>query len=266
MISPWDWPEDAGRMFQEVLDDNSADLSDRLLAAEMAGDLVVFNDVLARTLLTIVGNSDEAEDLRARAALSFGPAFEHVDLYEFDDPDDIVLSEGVFREIQASLKKFYYDADVSKELRRRILEAVVRAPEDWHPAAVRAAFACDDENWQLTAVFCMRFIKGFDQQILKALESENSDIRYEALLAAGNWELKKAWPFIACLLSDDGIDKTMLLAAIDAVAEIGLSEAGNSLEGFLDSNDDDIVDAANDALVMLKGGGFDDDYDEEDNW
>ena len=53
MVPPWDWPKDADKMFQETLKDRSADLSNRLLAAEMAGNLVVFNDKLARTLLTI---------------------------------------------------------------------------------------------------------------------------------------------------------------------------------------------------------------------
>ena len=256
MIPPWDWPEDTGKMIQEILADRSVDSSDRLLAAEMAGDVVVFNDVLAGTLLTILGNSDETADLRARAAISFGPALEHADLYEFEDPDDIVLSEEIYRKIQSSLKKFYYDAGVPKEVRRRILEAAVRAPEDWHSKAIRAAFASNDENWRLTAVFCMRFVKGFDQQILEALESESADIRYEALIAAGNRELKKAWPLIACLFSDAAIDKTILLAAIDAAAGIDLPEAVNSLIKFLDSNDEDIVDAANDALFMLQGGGF----------
>ena len=265
-VPPWDWPEDTDKMFQEILEDRSADLSNRLLAAEMAGNLVVFNDILARILLTIVGNSEETAELRARAAISFGAAFEHADLYEFEDPDDIVLPEGLFREIQATLKKYYFDAGIPKEVRRRILEAVVRAPQDWHSAAVRAAFACDDENWQLTAVFCMRFIKGFDRQILEALESDNSDIRYEALLAAGNWQLKKAWPTVACLLTNANIDKTMLLAAIDAAAGIGIPEAVNSLTRFLNADDDDIVDAVNEALAMLEGGEFDDGYDEEDDW
>jgi hypothetical protein len=36
MVPAWDWPKDAGKMFQEIFDNRTADLSDRLLAAEMA--------------------------------------------------------------------------------------------------------------------------------------------------------------------------------------------------------------------------------------
>jgi HEAT repeat protein len=128
-------------------------------------------------------------------------------------------------------------------------------------------FASDDADWQLTAVFCMQFIKGFDQQILEALKSENPDIRCEAILAAGNWELKEAWPSIVGLLSDPGIDtKTIVLAAIDAAKNIGLPEAGHTLAQLLNLDDDDIVDAAHEALAMPTEDVFDDEYDEEDDW
>lgn len=262
-IPPWEWPIDADRMFQEIVDNHSADLSDRLLAAEMAGDLVVFNDALAKTLLSIVGNNDEPTELRARAAISFGAALEHVDLYEFDDPDDIVLSEEIVREVQESFKKFYDDTGFPKEVRRRILEAAVRAPLDWHSAAVRAAYTSGDEKWQCTAVFCMQFIEGFEQQIFEALESDSPDIRCEAIIAAGNWELAKAWPTIARLVADPDINKTMLLAVIDAAANIGLPESVTFLEDLLDSDDEDIVDAAQEALWLVEGGEFDNTFDED---
>ena len=120
-IPPWDWPKNTDRMFQEILDNQSGDLSQRLLAAEMAGDLVVFNDTLAKTLLAIAGNNDESIELRARAAISFGPAFEHVDLYGFDHPDDRVLSETIFREVQFSGKG---SQPVGKVMLNRIVWAV----------------------------------------------------------------------------------------------------------------------------------------------
>jgi hypothetical protein len=97
----------------------------------------------------------------------------------------------------------------------RILEASVRAPQSWHPAAVRAAYASDDRAWRLTGVLCMRYVRGFDAQILEALGSEDPDMHYEAVCAAGAWEVDAAWPHIAALVTSGETDKPLLLAAIE---------------------------------------------------
>lgn len=261
-IPPWEWPEDIEKKLLGILQDKSVDLSNRLIAAEMAGDLVVFNDKLAGILISIVSNNDEDEALRAKAAIAFGPAFEQADLYEFEDPDDIIMTEEIFSEIQESFKTFFHDSSFPKEVRRCILEAAVRAPLDWHADAIRTAFASSDEDWQLTSVFCMRFVNGFDQQIMESLKSKNQDILYQAILAAGNWGLTKAWPTIALLFSDSGVDKNLLLAAIEAAAGIGTPEAIACLWEVQESDDEDIVEAAEDALAMLDLDDFDDEYDD----
>src|SRR5450755_2290291 len=64
---PWDWPEGAGKMFREVPRDERADESDRLVAAELAGDLIVINDELVDALLSVVRRGDQPEQMRARA-------------------------------------------------------------------------------------------------------------------------------------------------------------------------------------------------------
>ena len=129
---PWDWPKDAGRMFRKILIDQRADESDRLVAAELAGDFTLINDDLAETLLTVVRSADEPEQLRAKAAISLGPVLEQTETDGFEDPDDVPITERTFHNIQASLKKLYLDSRTPKEVRRRILEASVRAPETWH--------------------------------------------------------------------------------------------------------------------------------------
>lgn len=43
---PWDWPEDASRMFFKILTDGQTDTSDRMLVAELAGDFTVINEEL----------------------------------------------------------------------------------------------------------------------------------------------------------------------------------------------------------------------------
>ena len=161
-----------------------------------------------------------------------------------------------------SLHKLYMDAGVPKEVRRRILEASVRAPQNWHADAVRAAYGSDDEAWRLTGVFCMRFVRGFDEQILEALDSRDPDIHYEAVCAAGTWEVDAAWPHITALVTSGETDKPLLLAAIEAVASIRPQEAAAILNDLTDSDDEDIVEAVFEATAMA--GGLSDE-DNEDN-
>ena len=103
---PWEWPRDAGELFLRTLLDKQAHESDRLIAAELAGELVVMNDDLAEALLAIVHSRDEPEDLRATAAIGLGPVLEQGDLElldgdEFEDPETVPVSLATFRNIQA---------------------------------------------------------------------------------------------------------------------------------------------------------------------
>lgn len=252
-IPPWDWPEGTGMVFLEILRNKKADESDRLLAAELAGDFTVINDELADALLSVLRSGDESEELRGKAAIALGPALEHVYIDGFEDPDYVLISEETFHGIQDSLIDLYMDSEVPKEVRRRILEASVRYPERWHPDAIRAAYSRDDEDWRLTAVFCMRFVRGFDEQILESLESRNQDIQYEAVCAAGNWEIDGAWSHIARLVTSKDTDKFMLLAAIEAAANIRPREVPEILVDLIESEDEDIADAAHEAMVMAEG-------------
>lgn len=261
---PWDWPEGTAKTFLGILRDDKADESERLLAAELAGDSTVINDDLADALLSILRNGDESEELRGKAVISLGPALEYAYMDEFEDPDDVPISEEIFRGIQESLRELYMDAGVPKEVRRRILEASVRAPQDWHQDAIRAAYFSGDESWKLTAVFCMRFVRGFNDQILEALETENHDIHYEAVCAAGNWEVDAAWSHIASLITTEETDKPLMLAAIDAVAGIRPQEAAEILVDLTDSDDEDIVEAAYEAMTIAEGLS-DDEYDDDDD-
>ena len=260
---PWEWPEGTDKMLLGILRDDQRDESDRLLAAKLGGDYTVINDELANALLSIVLNDEKSEALRARAVISLGPALETACIDEFDDPEDMLISEKTFQGIQKSLRKLYMNTDVPKEVRRRILEGSVRAPQDWHQEAIRDAYSSDDESWRLTAVFGMRYIRGFAAQILEALENENEDIHYQAVCAAGNWEVDAAWSHIASLAASELTNKTLRLAAIEAVANIRPQEAAGILNDLSLSDDEDIVDAAYEGMAM--SGWFpDDDYDDED--
>jgi hypothetical protein len=76
---PWDWSGDAGQRFHRVLTDSKASESDRLTAAELAGDFTVIDDALSADLPAIVNSAAEPDELRARAAISFGAILDYAD-------------------------------------------------------------------------------------------------------------------------------------------------------------------------------------------
>jgi hypothetical protein len=263
---PWEWPEGTDKMLLGILRDDRTDQSDCLLAAEMAGDSTVINDELVDVLLSILRNGDAPENLRGQAAISLGPALEYADIDGFEGPDAAPINEQTFSKILETLRKLYVDAGVPKNVRRRILEAAVSAPQDWHQNAIRAAYHGDDEDWKLTAVFCMCYIRGFDDWILESLGSKNADIHYQAVCAAGNWEVDAAWPHIAGLVTSADTEKSLLLAAIEASASIRAQEAREILGRLMNADDEDIVEAVYEAMSMAGefwGEGDDEDEDDE---
>ena len=263
---PWDWPEDAEDLLLSTLVDKQADEADRAIAAELVGDSAVMSDALANTLLRIVADGDEPEELRAKAALSLGPALEEADLEGFEDSDDAAITEQTFHNIQDLLHNLFLDEGNSKELRRRILEAAARSPQDWQKDAIRAAYSSGDAEWMLTAVFAMGRVRGFDDQILESLKSADPAIHYEAVNAAGTWELDAAWPHVVALVEDPSTPKALLLAAIEAVGYIRPPEAGEILASLADSPDEEISEAATEAIATaqeMSGGESDEDDEEE---
>jgi hypothetical protein len=262
-MPPWEWPEGADKIFLDILRNSGAAAGDRLLATELAGDFTVINDELADALLAILRNGHESEPLRGTAAISLGPVLEHGDMHGFEDADEVPIAEHTFHRIQESLRTLYMDTGVPRDVRRRSLEASVRAPENWHQDAVRDAYGSDDEAWRLTGVFCMRFVGGFDEQILEALDSRDPDIHYAAVCAAGNWEVDAAWPHVTALVTSRGTDKPLLLAAIEAVASIRPQEAAEILDDLTDSDDEDIVEAVGEAMAMIEARSEEDEEDDE---
>lgn len=207
-------------------------------------------DDLALTFLNIVGNSREPEELRSQAAISLGPVLELADIDEFDDPQFMPITESMFQTMTQRLAELYKDQSLPMQIRRSILEASVRAGQKWHREAIQEAYESPDEDWRLTAVFCMRFVRGFESQILDSLQNPNEDIHYQAVIAAGNWEVDQAWQHIAALAESPDTEKMLRLAAIEALGTIRPAASGDILFELLSDEDEDVVDAASEAVAM----------------
>lgn len=249
----WEWPKNAHDKILWVLTDFNVSAKDRLLAAKLAGDCSVLSDAIACALLSIVKDSKAGTALRCQAVVSMGPALECFDIYSDDGIEDVPISEGTFNFLQKSLRKLYLDAAVPEKVRRRIMEASVHAPQGWHQNAVRAAYFCKDPDWKLTSVFCMSYVKGFDDLIVESLHAENQTMLYYAVLAAGNWAVDSAWPHMAALVRSKKTAKPILLAAIDAVVYIRPHMTSKILRSLTFSKDKEIVDAANQAMILAAG-------------
>ncbi len=262
-LPPWEWPTNAEAMIVGLLQDRQADVAERLAASELAGDYTNMNDALADELLAVIRSRDESADLRGTAVIALGGSLEHAYMMGFEDEYDIQLSEDAFHQVLHTLHQLYLDPDSPDALRQKVLEASVRAPQDWHEEAVRSA-RTGAGTWRRTAIFCMRFISGFDDDIVNALDDDNPRIQYHAVCAAGAWEVDEAWPHIFDLLTDDDADKELRLAAIDVAASIRPLEASEVLGQLTASEDDDIVDAAYEALAMA--GIISELEDEDDDW
>jgi uncharacterized protein (UPF0147 family) len=256
---PWEWPPEAAPTIRSFLMDGRNSVDDRMAAAELGGDLAVMDDSMADALLSIVRSDDEPVELRARAAIALGPTLEQADIEGYDEDDPIAeppVALEVFRRIQEILRRLYADRSAPKELRRRALEASVRAESEWHREAIAAAYAERDEDWRLTAVFGMRYVPGFDSQILEALENPNQEIHVEAIRSAGGRGLDEAWPHVAALLKSPETGKDLLLEAIGAAAHLRPAEAIPILDELAASEDEEIAEAAaeaRDEAIMFEG-------------
>jgi len=258
-VPPWEWPADAGEVLLRALSPDASSDEVRHLAVDLASSTTVMNDDLARALLAILRDPAEAEEIRGAAAISLGPTLEELDLDEFGDPteafdEEALITAQVAEDVCGALRQLYLDAGIPKFVRRRALEASVRAQLDWHHAAVRAAYHSGDHDWRLTAVFCMRFVSGFEREIVEALDSGDPELRCQAIRAAGSWGVDAAWRHVHAALTAGVVDKALLLAAIEAVPGIRPGAAATVLASLAGSEDEEIADAVAEALVLAGTG------------
>lgn len=69
-LPPWEWPPDSSEAIIDALRSDVADQSQRLLAAQLAGESPHMGDELAEALLAVIRTPDEADAIRGAAAIS----------------------------------------------------------------------------------------------------------------------------------------------------------------------------------------------------
>ncbi len=116
---------------------------------------------------------------------------------------------------------------------------------------IRSAYKSEDENLRVSAMTAMGVSanEAYEDFVRKELSSPNEDMRSEAATAAGSLEMVDVVPVLGKLI-DDPLP-FVAISAIDALAMIGNAQARTFLEQAAESDDDEIADAAADALEEM---------------
>ena len=203
---------------------------------------------------------DESISVRSAAASALG---RFILLGELGD-----LPEVETMRAQDAVVELLTNQDEDVEVRRRSLEAIANCSHEIVDEAIEEAYHSLDSRMRASALFAMG--KTCDAQwseiVLRELDSDDPEFRFEAARASGELELEEAIPSLTRLAQSG--DREIKEAAIWALGEIGGGQVIKILTVIADSiaetGDDDLLEAVEEAISIasLPGKDFDFDFDD----
>lgn len=175
-----------------------------------------------------------------------------------EDPEAIVRSAaatglgmfvylGELEEIEESTYKHVLDELIKVHLgsdkvivRRRALEALGYAGHPDIMEFIQRAYDTNDEEWLQSALFAMgrSYNRRWTKSVLRMFDHPDSQVRYEAVRAAGELEAKEARELIFDLLEEGTDDEDLYFAAIWSLSKIGGQGVRNLIERNIEETDD----------------------------
>jgi hypothetical protein len=221
------------------------------------------------TRLLNMAEWDESNAVRAAAVSALG---RFLLLGEYGE-----ISEAQNNHIQDMVVNLLTDEQEDAEVRRRALEAIANSSHEIVTDAIEEAYNSDDRLMQVSAVFAMGRTcnERWRDTILREMNNADPEIRYEAARAAGEIGLSESVPLLGRLALEP--DRETQEVAIWSLGEIGGNEAMRILSALAeraeDSDDDELIEAIDDAISIasMVGGEIDldmfdfDDNDDEDD-
>lgn len=198
--------------------------------------------------------------VRSAAATALGKYIYLRELEELDRNYAVLAEQALLETIRQGAEDI--------EVRRRAIEAVAYSGEDGIADIIESAYYDDNEKMQVSAIFSMgrNADKRWLAQVTAELDNPNNEIRFEAARACGELEACEAVSKLVMLIEEDP-DLEVQEMAIWAIGRIGGPQARIALENCLESENDAIALAAEDALdeLNLFDGSFDlFNFDEDD--
>lgn len=195
--------------------------------------------------LAALAAEDPSVAVRSEAILALG-RFAY--LMETSD-----LFGGYRQRLQRLLLELFDDAQAPLVVRRRAIETVsYLAGEPEVEGAIGRAYRAEEREMRVSAIHAMGH--HMDARWRPALEAElgstDAEMRYEAAVACGEMGDEGLVHHLAPLLEDE--DHEVARAAIWALGEIGGKQARRLLERAAEAAEEDIREAAEEALYTLQ--------------
>ncbi len=163
------------------------------------------------------------------------------------------------------------------QVKQRALESLGYSSHSKVPSLIKTALQSGETLW-MSAALCA-ISHSADEiwlpQVIENLDSTEHEIQFEAVRAAGELELTDALEPIASILEDEVADPEIRMAAIWSLSQIGGDVARNTLQGVLESiQDEDEIELIEAAFENMETGigseshkllDFDPDENEEED-
>ncbi|MBM3129844.1 MAG: hypothetical protein FJ009_14625 [Chloroflexi bacterium] len=235
-------------LLRSLLDDPDAEVRAEAIAC-------LWNDPDSRWIDLLMRKATEEPhaDVRAYAISALGRYIyegEEAALEGWDAPF-VEITPADYQRVADFLLRIAHDPDEALTARRYALEALAFRSDD--PAVIDLiewAYFHRDRRMKISAIFAMAR-HGHPQwakHILAELRSDDLQIQYEAVRAAGELGLTEATDTLIGLATNKTIRKPLRLLAIYALGETGDERAYPVLEKLARARDRDVRDVARDAI------------------
>lgn len=235
-------------LLRSLLDDNDPEVRAEAIAC-------LWNDPDPKWIDVLISKATEDvhADVRAHAISALGRyVFEgEAATYEDWDGHEAAISPTDYVRVSDFLFRIAQDPEEPLETRRYAIEALAFRSDDPDVLdLIEWAYDHRDRRLKVSAIFAMA--RNGDPKwtdfILAELHSEDPEIQYEAVRAAGELSLHEATETLIEIARAKGIRKPLRLLAIYALGETGDERAYAVLDRFTRSRDRDVREVAREAI------------------
>jgi HEAT repeat protein len=198
--------------------------------------------------------NDPSQEVRSQAIKTLGRYIyeglsNEYELFSTSEAADVFVPElplEDFLRVKNFLINVFHNESLPLESRRCAVEALGFLSEPEVVEVIEKAYQHPDIQMKVSAIFAMgrSGLEKWEPIILRELQSEVYDIRYEAVKAAGEAVIENAVPYLIKIALSQEEDKSLRLEAIWSLGLIGGEEAGKVLKSLREDPDPDVREVA----------------------